>query len=335
MCRLMHPDDANVVGNVHGGTVLKLIEEGGFIIATRHCNKHVVGENKQPVIAALARVERTDFLQPMYIGEVAQVHVELGYASKNSLEVSAFVWAENLTTGSRRLTNRAHLWYVPVTGSEDARVIAEVPPMQYSSKEEEYNGRMRYERQKRARLDKDNHLKESSSDRELASSLMSPDGGKVSRYSILNSQSSLIHSVQPSDCAFTGYVQGGVTMKMMDEVAGIVAFRHCKTNVVTASIDAIDFHSPVKLGQVMHLSARATFTSSRSMEIEVVVDAKDFISDKSVRSCSAFFTFVSLDERGLPQAIPPLELTTDEERKRFEAGKKRYTGRKEKRSSHS
>ena len=68
---------------------------------------------------------------------------------------------------------------------------------------------------------------------------MSPDGGKVSRYSILNSQSSLIHSVQPSDCAFTGYVQGGVTMKMMDEVAGIVAFRHCKTNVVTASIGKI------------------------------------------------------------------------------------------------
>ena len=68
---------------------------------------------------------------------------------------------------------------------------------------------------------------------------MSPDGGTVSRYSILNSQSSLIHSVQPSDCAFTGYVQGGVTMKMMDEVAGIVAFRHCKTNVVTASIGKI------------------------------------------------------------------------------------------------
>ena len=45
-------------------------------------------------------------------------------------------------------------------------------------------------------------------------------------------------------------------------------------------LDAIDFHSPVKLGQVMHLSARATFTSSRSMEIEVVVDAKDFISGK-------------------------------------------------------
>ena len=64
-------------------------------------------------------------------------------------------------------------------------------------------------------------------------------GGEVSRYSVYNSQSSLIHSVQPSDCSSTGYALGGVTMKMMDEVAGIVAFRHCKSNVVTASIGKV------------------------------------------------------------------------------------------------
>ncbi len=158
VCRLMHPDDANIAGNVHGGTVLKLIEEGGFIIATRHCNKN--GSKDEPVIAALARVERTDFLQPMYIGEVAQVHVELGYASKRSLEVKAFVWAENLVTGNRRLTNRASLWYVPVLWGSDLKVIPEVPALEYSTKEEEERGKARYERQKRARLDKEEHLKE-------------------------------------------------------------------------------------------------------------------------------------------------------------------------------
>jgi len=70
----------------------------------------------------------------------------------------------------------------------------------------------------------------------MISSLSQPDGVSVSRYSVANSQSSLIHSVQPSDCTSAGFVLGGVTMKMMDEVAGIVAFRHCKSNVVTASI---------------------------------------------------------------------------------------------------
>lgn len=55
-------------------------------------------------------------------------------------------------------------------------------------------------------------------------------------HSVLASQSSFIHSVQPSECGSLGFVYGGVIMKMMDELAGLVAFRHCKTNVVTASI---------------------------------------------------------------------------------------------------
>ena len=59
-----------------------------------------------PVVASLARVERTDFLQPMLIGEVAKVHAELTYASKHSIEVTAYVWAENLKDGSKRLTNQ-------------------------------------------------------------------------------------------------------------------------------------------------------------------------------------------------------------------------------------
>ena len=56
-------------------------------------------------VAALARIERTDFLQPMFIGEVAKVHAELSYASKHSVEVTAYVWAENLINGVKRLTN--------------------------------------------------------------------------------------------------------------------------------------------------------------------------------------------------------------------------------------
>lgn len=158
VCRLMAPDDANIAGNVHGGTTLKVIEEAGLILATRHCNKNNAGN--RPAYGTLARVERTDFLQPLYIGEVAEVHVHLGYTSKHSVEVMAFLWAENLITGSRRLTNRASMWYVPViTGSGEMRVIPEVPAIEYASQEEEEMGRERYLRQKRARQDKEEHLK--------------------------------------------------------------------------------------------------------------------------------------------------------------------------------
>ena len=161
VCRLMAPDDANIAGNVHGGTTLKVIEEAGLILATRHCNKlNKNNAGNRPAYGTLARVERTDFLQPLYIGEVAEVHVHLGYTSKHSVEVMAFLWAENLITGSRRLTNRASMWYVPViTGSGEMRVIPEVPAIEYASQEEEERGRERYLRQKRARQDKEEHLK--------------------------------------------------------------------------------------------------------------------------------------------------------------------------------
>lgn len=161
VCRIMVPDDANIAGNVHGGTTLKLIEEAGYIIATRHCNKAKSTESQYN--AALARVERTDFLQPSYIGEVVQVHADLGYASKHSLEVKVSVWAENLMTGERRLTNRAALWYVPVdvkkSFTDTQPVVGEVPPVEHLTEIELEKGKARYEYQKRSRLEKQEQLK--------------------------------------------------------------------------------------------------------------------------------------------------------------------------------
>ena len=52
--------------------------------------------------------------------------------------------------------------------------------------------------------------------------------------------------------------------------------------IFNLSTDAIDFHAPVKLGHVIHLAGRATFTSSRSMEIEVIVDSKDYVSGRAL-----------------------------------------------------
>uniref|UniRef100_A0A3B3SSS7 Acyl-CoA thioesterase 7 n=1 Tax=Paramormyrops kingsleyae TaxID=1676925 RepID=A0A3B3SSS7_9TELE len=221
ICRVMRPDDANIVGNVHGGTILKMIEEAGGIISTRHCNT----QPGDRCVAALARVERTDFLYPMFIGEVAHVSAEITYTSKHSVEVQVNVLAENILTG--------------------------------------------------------------------------------------------------------------VTMKLMDEVAGIVAARHCKTNIVTASVDAINFHRKIKKGCILTVSGRMTFTSKKSMEIEVFVDADNLVeADKgNYRAVTAFFTYISLDKEGKPLPVPPLKLENEEEQKRSEEGEARYLQNKAKRLS--
>ena len=76
-----------------------MIEEAGAIISTRHCNS----QNAERCVAALARVERTDFLSPMCIGEVAHVSAELTYTSKHSVEVQVHVMSENILTGESRV----------------------------------------------------------------------------------------------------------------------------------------------------------------------------------------------------------------------------------------
>ncbi|XP_037629163.1 cytosolic acyl coenzyme A thioester hydrolase isoform X2 [Sebastes umbrosus] len=317
LSRIMRPDDANIVGNVHGGIILRMIEEAGCIVGTRHCNT----QNGDRCLAALVRVEKTEFLFPMFIGEVAHVTAEITYASKHSLEVQVKVTAENILTGAKKLANKAALWYVPCSLKNVDKVM-DVPPIKYASAEQEEQGRKRYEAQKMERLETKARIE----------TVVSPPANPE-QHTVGSSQSSLIHLVGPSDCTLHNYVHGGVTMKLMDEVAGIVAARHCNTNIVTASVDAINFHRKINKGCVVTVTGRLTFVSNKSMEIEVLVDVSSLMEVEKIRAVSAFFTFISLDKDNKPLPVPPLKIDGEEEQRRFEEGNARYLQNKAKRLS--
>ncbi|XP_075898089.1 cytosolic acyl coenzyme A thioester hydrolase isoform X2 [Nelusetta ayraudi] len=320
LSRLMRPDDANIVGNVHGGNVLKMMEEAGCIVGTRHCN----AENGEHCVAALVRVEKTEFVSPMFIGEVAHVSAAITYASKHSLEVQVKVVAENILTGAKKLANKAALWYVPCS-LQNVDKILEVPPPKYASPELEEEGRKRYEAQKTERLET------KARSEEVVPPPSNPEDPLKERHTVAFSQSSLIHLVGPSDCTLHNYVHGGVTMKLMDEVAGIVAARHCNTNIVTASVDPINFHRKIKKGCVVTVTGRLTFTSNRSMEIEVLVDVASLAEKEKYRAVSAFFIFISLDKDNRPLPVPQLKINGEDEQRRFDEGQKRYLQNKTKR----
>ena len=148
--RIMMPDDANVVGNVHGGTILSLIEQAGYIVATRHCNNNLAAGAK-PLVGVLARVEHTDFLQPMYIGELSKLQARVTFTSTHSIEVTADVWAENLTTGEVRKTNQATLWYVAIEVPDESTLYSKnlvpvsVPQCNGLTDDEVKKGQERYQ----------------------------------------------------------------------------------------------------------------------------------------------------------------------------------------------
>jgi uncharacterized protein (TIGR00369 family) len=118
------------------------------------------------------------------------------------------------------------------------------------------------------------------------------------------------------DVNLAGNVHGGVVMKLIDTAAAVVANRHTRANAVTVSIDRLDFHHPVYVGDLVTLKASLNFVGRTSMEIGVRVEAENILTGKVRHTASAYLTYVSLDENSRPKPVPPLILETEDERRR-------------------
>lgn len=141
------------------------------------------------------------------------------------------------------------------------------------------------------------------------------------------SQVTMTEIVLPSDTNALGTIFGGKVMSWIDIAAAIAAGRHARKVVVTASIDALHFLAPVKLGHVLHIRAAVNFASRTSMEVGVRVDSENPLTGELRHTATAYTTFVALDELGRPTPIPALIPETPEEKRRFEQAKKRRDSR--------
>jgi acyl-CoA hydrolase len=124
--------------------------------------------------------------------------------------------------------------------------------------------------------------------------------------------------VLPNDTNQLGNLLGGTIMHWIDVCAAIAAQRHSGHVCVTASVDDLVFHDPIKLGDVVTLTAFVTRAFHSSMEIGVTVGAVSTGGRQIARATSAFLTFVAIDEAGRTVAIPPLLPENDEEKLLFD-----------------
>ena len=142
--------------------------------------------------------------------------------------------------------------------------------------------------------------------------------GELKGKRVCESRTSMTEFVLPNDANTHGNVLGGKVMHLMDLAAAVTAFRHCRNPVVTVSVDSVRFLHPVKVGAVMMFEAVITRAFGTSMEIQAEVRSEDLITGEQMRTCSAYLTFVSIDEQGKPISVPPLIPETQEEKLRFE-----------------
>lgn len=133
--------------------------------------------------------------------------------------------------------------------------------------------------------------------------------------------------VLPSHTNSLGSVFGGTVMSWIDICAAIAAQRHSAKEVVTASIDKINFVAPVYKGWVVNLKASVNYASRTSMEVGVRVDAENPRTGEVFHTATAYTTFVAIGADGKPTEIPSLTLETEEDRRRAADAQKRRASR--------
>jgi len=130
----MGPQEANVHGNVHGGVIMKMVDEAGALAAMRHANNLVV----------TVAIDSMTFMEPIRLGHLVICKAEVTYVGRTSMEVRVEVTTENPLEGNPRVTNAAYLVYVAI---DDDGLPIEVPSLIYETSEEELHAQQGQERQ--------------------------------------------------------------------------------------------------------------------------------------------------------------------------------------------
>ncbi len=148
-----------------------------------------------------------------------------------------------------------------------------------------------------------------------------PDGRTVAHSAVTLSQVILPAQTGPGGI----FAHGGEIIKLMDTAAGLTALRHSHSQVVTLRVEGINFLHPIRVGNLVTVQSKMTYTSRSSMEIQVRVIAENVLKETAWEALTAYFVFVAVDELGKSKQVPPLIVSNEEERILFEAGKERYT----------
>lgn len=137
------------------------------------------------------------------------------------------------------------------------------------------------------------------------------------------SQVTFADLAEPQSQNVAGTFFGGALLSFIDRAAAFCAMKHAGRPVVTKSIDSVEFNEPIFIGELVIVRASVNFTGTTSMEVGVRVLAQNPVTGEERHTNSCYCTFVALDENGRPTRVPPLLPETEDEKRRYKAGRKR------------
>jgi len=288
--QLVLPAHANVRGTLFGGLMMNWITTTATMAAMRLARGSVV----------LGAMDELDFLGPVHVGDVVTLRAQVEFVGRSSLEVGVDVHAENPRKADRRLTTSGHLAMVAVDDSGRPR------PVGTSITPSDRTERQLHEAAKTRRIERETRLVD------RASQAAEVDEGTAG----------LTHALFPDDAVLGTLMFAGNLMMHLDEAASILAVRFCRCPVVTASIDALVFYAPIRVGEIVTYKVGLNHVGRSSMEVGVKVLAEHPLTGVRRHTCTAFLTMVHLDATG-PQPVPSYRPTTEVERRRWEEAERR------------
>jgi uncharacterized protein (TIGR00369 family) len=133
--------------------------------------------------------------------------------------------------------------------------------------------------------------------------------------------------MQPEHANILGNVHGGWIMKLVDEAGALACMRHSQRRVVTVAMDSMTFRHPIRLGDLVMLTAELTLVGRTSMEVEIQVVAENPTTGERRHTNTAYAVYVALDDRGKPSSVPGLTPETEDERQRQAEARERQARR--------
>lgn len=293
MVQFVLPQHAGAPGQIHGGRMMEWIVTVGTMAASRFARSTV----------ALGAMDDIDFLHPVKVGEIAILRAQVEYVGRTSLEVGVRVYAENPFTAERALTLSSHLVFVSV--DEEARprsVLRKIGPRDAEEEALVEAARVRRE-ERRARFAlKAERVKEVHDE---------PD---PPRWRLESTR-----VVLPEETLFGSFMFPGKLLMDIDEAGGILCVRYTRGVTMTACMDALDFYSPIRVGDIITLKAGLNHVGRTSMEVGVKVLAEERLTGEVRHTCTAFLTYVHLGLSQEPLPVAPFAPETEGERRRWEA----------------
>jgi len=300
MVQFVFPEHTNQRGTLYGGRLMSWIATAGTLAASRVARGPVV----------LGAMDDFDFLTPIHQGEIVTMEAQVEFIGRSSLEVGVTVDAELPQQHAARHATSSHLAFVSLDEHGRPRSVGtKITPASAT----EMAVAARAEARKTARL---RRLRRASGGDE-------PIPDVAARRAVI-----LSRLVRPEDALSGTLMFAGKLLEMLDEIASITAVRYCRGATVTASLDSVSFHTPLRVGQIVDFRTVLTHVGRSSMEVGVRVDAEEPRSGERRYTCTAFFTMVHLDTEGRPAPVPPFVPQGPVERRLWEEAAARVARRR-------